>query len=132
MTEGGQHWVQQDPVPVILARMEAKLDNALALLAKHDDILAVHTEKIENNATRLTIVETELKAAALAVATLATQSVDLTTIKAQIAEASRIDTSTISKRQVFWTVVGVSMAVVMAVIAAATYVAALHHGIAVK
>jgi hypothetical protein len=48
---------QGDPVAVILARMEVKLDNALTEQAKHSTTLDRHDTRLRGVEDRLTVIE---------------------------------------------------------------------------
>lgn len=50
-----------DPIPVILARMEVKLDNALAEQARHAGEIKVHDGRIDRIEDRMTTLETKHK-----------------------------------------------------------------------
>lgn len=55
-----------DPVAVILARMEVKLDNALTEQARHTTTLDRHDKTLGQHASRLTALETASSAASQA------------------------------------------------------------------
>lgn len=120
-----QHWVQQDPVPVILARMEAKLDNALAEIERHGNTLSQHDAKLEAHSNRLSIVETQLQANAVAVAALGRKGDDLTSLKAQLVESSKNDDRVVSRRVAFFAILGVLTSIAFGIIGSATYLASL-------
>lgn len=49
----------EDPIPVILARMEVKLDNALSEQARHATELTSHDGRIDRVEDRMTALETK-------------------------------------------------------------------------
>lgn len=51
-----------DPTSVILARMEVKLDNALAEQSRHSTIIDRHDRILDEHGNRLTVLETRSQA----------------------------------------------------------------------
>jgi len=84
--------LHSDPIAVILARMEVKLDNALEQQKEHKSLLDKHGATLEVHGTRLTRLET-----------------------AREGDGEHAQQN-VSSRAVFWTAVGAVVAIVALVI----------------
>lgn len=84
--------IHGDPIAVILARMEVKLDNALEQQKEHKSLLDKHGQTLELHGTRLTKLETAREG------------------------DGEHEQRTVSNRTVFWTAVAAVVAIIALIV----------------